>query len=190
MIINPVVYENGKGNDVFSSNLEKRIVHLVGEINDQSAASVVAQLLYLDAAGDGDIFLYINSPGGEVSSGLAIYDTMQYIKNDVVTVVLGMAASMGAVIFSGGAKGKRLMLPHSEVMIHQPLGQRSGQASDILIAAEHIQKTRETLAEIVAKNCEKTVEQVLEDMDRDKWMDAQSAVAYGIGDKIVPGKRD
>ena len=185
MIILPTICENGRGSDIFSSNLEKGIITLSGEINDQMAASITSQLLYLESKGRDDVYLYINSPGGEVSAGLAIYDTMKYIKNDVATVCLGMAASMGAVIFSGGTPGKRLILPHSEVMIHQPIGGRTGQASDIRIAAEHILNISSCLAEILAENCGKEKTQILEDMDRDRWMNAEAAVKYGIADKIL-----
>ena len=154
MLINPMVYdEKGKGSDVFSMNLDKRVIHLVGPIDDEMAASVVAQLLHLEAMGDDDIYLYINSPGGSVSAGMAIYDTMQYIKPDVATVCLGRAASMGAVLLSGGAKGKRMVLPHGEVMIHQPSGGMEGQASELLIAAEHIKETKKMLNEVLAENC-------------------------------------
>ncbi len=186
MVINPIVYdEKGKGNDVFSCNLESRVIHLVGEVTDELAASVVAQLLHLASAGDEDIQLYINSPGGSVSAGMAIYDTMQYIKPDVATVCLGRAASMGAVILSGGAKGKRMILPHGEVMIHQPSGGMSGQASELLIAAEHIKKTKKMLNELLSVNCGSSLEQVSQDTERDYWMDAKEAVEYGVVDKVL-----
>jgi len=186
MVINPIVYdEKGKGNDIFSSNLESRIVHLVGEINDTMAASIVAQLLHLEAEGDEDIYLYINSPGGSVSAGLAIYDTMQHIKAKVHTVCVGVAASMGAVILSGGEKGKRGILPHSEVMIHQPSSGVAGQASDIMLVADHIRKTRENLNKLLAENCNKELDEVTWDTERDYWMDASEAVDYGIVDYIL-----
>ncbi len=186
MVINPIVYdEKGKGNDIFSSNLENRVIMLNGEINDDVAASIVAQLLHLAAKGDEDIQLYINSPGGVVSAGLAIYDTMQFIKPDVATVCLGCAASMGAVLLSGGAKGKRATLPHSEVMIHQPSGGMGGQASDMLIAAEHIKSTKEVLSRILSENCMKEYDQVILDMERDHWMRAHEAQEYGIVDLIL-----
>ena len=186
MIINPVVYdEKGKGSDVFSRNLDNRVIHLVGEINDEMAASVVAQLLHLASMSDEDISLYINSPGGSVSAGMAIYDTMRYIAPDVATVCLGKAASMGAVILSGGAKGKRAILPHSEVMIHQPSGGVSGQASELLIAAEHIKDTKKMLNEILSKNCNREYEKVVEDTERDYWMRAGEALEYGVVDKII-----
>lgn len=186
MVINPVCFdENGRGSDIFSSNLKNRIVHLVGEITDELAASIVAQLLQLDAEGTDDIKLYINSPGGSVSAGLAIYDTMQYLKSDVATVCIGHAASMGAVILSGGTKGKRAILPHGEVMIHQPLGGMEGQASELLIAAEHIKDTKQMLNEILSKNCSKPIDEVCKDTDRDYWLKADAAREYGIVDKVL-----
>lgn len=184
--INPYVYdEKGKGNDVFSNNLQQRIIYLVGTVNDVMAAAITAQLHYLEAQGAEDIYMYINSPGGSVSAGMAIYDTMQYIKPDIVTVCMGRAASMGAVLLSGGAKGKRLILPHSEVMIHQPSGGTEGQATDMLIAAEHIRDTKKMLTEIISDNCEKSYEQALTDMERDRWLNAKQAVEYGIVDSII-----
>ena len=189
MVINPIVYdEKGKGNDVFSCNLESRVIHLVGEVTDEMAASVVAQLLHLASVGDEDIQLYINSPGGSVSAGMAIYDTMQYIKPDVATVCLGKAASMGAVILSGGAKGKRMILPHGEVMIHQPSGGVEGQASELLIAAEHIKETKKMLNEVLSSNCNKPYEQVEQDTERDHWMRAAEAVEYGVVDAVLTGQ--
>lgn len=185
MIINPVVYEKGKGSDIFSSNLESRIIHLVGEVTDEMAASIVAQLLHLASSGVEDIHLYINSPGGSVSAGMAIYDTMQFIKPDVATVCIGKAASMGAVILSGGAKGKRAILPHSEVMIHQPSSGIAGQATDIMLAADHISKTRTMLNEILSENCGKDLEKVTLDTERDFWMKAGEALDYGIVDKVL-----
>ena len=190
MLINPIVYdEKGKGNDVFSCNLESRVIHMVGEVTDEMAASVVAQLLHLASAGDEDIYLYINSPGGSVSAGMAIYDTMQYIEPDVATVCLGRAASMGAVILSGGAKGKRMILPHGEVMIHQPSGGMAGQASELLIAAEHIKETKKMLNELLSKNCGKAYEQVVQDTERDFWMRAGEALEYGVVDAVLTGKK-
>ncbi len=189
MVINPIVYdEKGKGNDVFSCNLESRVIHMVGEVTDEMAASVVAQLLHLASAGDEDIYLYINSPGGSVSAGMAIYDTMQYIEPDVATVCLGRAASMGAVILSGGAKGKRMILPHGEVMIHQPSGGMEGQASELLIAAEHIKETKKMLNELLSENCGKAYEQVVQDTERDFWMRAGDALEYGVVDTILTKK--
>ena len=190
MVINPIVYdERGKGSDVFSSNLESRVIHLVGEVTDELAATVVAQLLHLAAAGDEDIHLYINSPGGSVSAGMAIYDTMQYITPDVATVCLGRAASMGAVILSGGAKGKRMILPHGEVMIHQPSGGMNGQASELLIAAEHIKETKQMLNQLLSENCGKPLEQVAQDTERDYWMRAKEAVAYGVVDEVLTARK-
>lgn len=187
MIINPVVFDENKrrGSDIFSKNLESRIIHLVGEIDDEMAASVTAQLLQLESEGAEDIYMYINSPGGSVSAGLAIYDTMQYITPDVVTVCNGHAASMGAVILSGGAKGKRCILPHSEVMIHQPSGGMVGQASEILIAADHIRDTRRVLNEILSENCDRDLDEIEKDTDRDYWLKATDAVEYGIVDKVL-----
>ena len=187
MIINPIVYEEGKGSDIYSKNLENRVIHLVGEVTDDMAASIVAQLLYLSAESKEDINLYINSPGGSVSAGMAIYDTMQYIGADVATVCIGHAASMGAVILSGGAKGKRMILPHAEVMIHQPSGGIQGQASEMEIAAEHIRRTKDTLNNLLAMNCEKNIEVVRKDTDRDYWMSAEEAAEYGIVDEVIKG---
>ena len=171
--------------DIYSRLLEDRIIFLSGEINDQMANTIVAQLIYLEGKNpDKDIFMYINSPGGSVSAGMAIYDTMNYIKCDVSTICVGMAASMAAVILSSGAKGKRVCLPHSEVMIHQPLGGTQGQASDILLHAKHIEKTRETLNKILAENTGKDVATITKDTDRDNFLDAKSAVKYGLVDKI------
>ena len=190
MVINPIVYdEKGKGNDVFSCNLESRVIHMVGEVTDEMAASVVAQLLHLASTGEDDIYLYINSPGGSVSAGMAIYDTMQYIAPDVATVCLGRAASMGAMILSGGAKGKRMILPHGEVMIHQPSGGMSGQASELLIAAEHIKETKQMLNELLSENCGRELDQVVQDTERDHWMRAEEALEYGIVDSVLKGKK-
>ena len=171
--------------DIYSRLLEDRIIFLSGEINDQMANTIVAQLIYLEGKNpDKDIFMYINSPGGSVTAGLAIYDTMNYIKCDVSTICIGMAASMAAVILSSGAKGKRICLPHSEVMIHQPLGGTQGQASDILLHAKHIEKTRETLNKILSENTGKDVATIAKDTDRDNFLDAKAAVKYGLVDKI------
>lgn len=186
MIINPIIYEeNGRSKDIFSKNLQNRIVHLVGTINDEMAASIIAQILQLDSESHDDIYLYINSPGGSVSAGLAILDTMDYIKSDVVTVCVGCAASMGAVILSGGSKGKRCILPRSEVMIHQPSTGMEGQASDLLIVAEHIKETRKMLNEILAQNCNQPLERVEKDTDRDCWLRSKAAIEYGIVDRIL-----
>ena len=179
------VGNNERSYDIYSRLLEDRIIFLSGEINDQVANSVVAQLIYLEGKNpDKDIFMYINSPGGSVSAGLAIYDTMNYIKCDVSTICIGMAASMAAVLLSSGAKGKRICLPHSEVMIHQPLGGAQGQQSDIEIQAKHILKTREILNQILADNTGKDVKTLQKDTDRDNYMDAKTAVKYGLVDKI------
>lgn len=172
--------------DIYSRLLKDRIVVMNGEVTDQMAASITAQLLFLSAEDPKkDITLYITSPGGSVMAGMAIYDTIQYIPNDVVTVCMGYAASMGAFILSGGAKGKRMILPNAEVMIHQPLGGAKGQATDIQIAAEHILKTKEKLTRIIAENCGRTYEECLNDMERDNWMDSKTALNYGIVDKII-----
>ncbi|MFQ6723945.1 MAG: ATP-dependent Clp endopeptidase proteolytic subunit ClpP [Clostridia bacterium] len=179
------VGNNERSYDIYSRLLEDRIIFLSGEINDQVANSVVAQLIYLEGKNpDKDIFMYINSPGGSVSAGLAIYDTMNYIKCDVSTICIGMAASMAAVLLSSGTKGKRICLPHSEVMIHQPLGGAQGQQSDIEIQAKHISKTREILNKILAENTGKDVKTLQKDTDRDNYMDAKSALKYGLIDKI------
>lgn len=171
--------------DIYSRLLEDRIVFISGEITDDTANTVVAQLIYLEAKDSSkDISLYINSPGGSVTAGLAIYDTMNYIKCDVSTICVGMAASMGAFLLSSGAKGKRYVLPNSEVMIHQPLGGASGQATDIVITANHIQKIKEKLTKILSENSGKPYEQVAQDCERDNYMSAQEALEYGLVDKI------
>ncbi len=171
--------------DIYSRLLEDRIIFLSGEIDDAVANTVVAQLIYLEAKDPSkDISLYINSPGGSVSAGLAIYDTMNYIKCDVSTICIGMAASMGAFLLSSGAKGKRYALPNSEIMIHQPLGGAQGQASDIKIAAEHILRTREKLNQILAQNSGKSISQIETDTDRDNFLSAQQALEYGLIDKV------
>lgn len=188
MVINPIVVENGRGQDVFSKNLDSRVIHLVGSINDEVSATIIAQMLYLASTGDEDICLYINSPGGSVSAGMAIYDTMQYVKNDIVTVCLGQAASMAAVLLSGGTRGKRYILPHAEVMIHQPMGGVEGQATEVLIAAAHIKDTRDMLNGILAENCNKPLETVARDTERDNFMRGKVAVEYGIVDLIMERK--
>ncbi|MBO5327944.1 MAG: ATP-dependent Clp endopeptidase proteolytic subunit ClpP [Clostridia bacterium] len=171
--------------DIYSRLLEDRIIFLTGEIDDAVANTVVAQLIYLEAKDPSkDICLYINSPGGSVSAGLAIYDTMNYIKCDVTTICIGLAASMGAFLLSSGTKGKRYALPNSEVMIHQPLGGARGQASDIQIAAEHILKTKHKLNSIMAKNAGKTLAELERDTDRDNFLSAQEALEYGLIDKV------
>ncbi len=188
MLIPTVIDSTEKGErayDIYSRLLEERIIFLTGEINDASANTVVAQLVYLESKDPNkDISLYINSPGGSVSAGLAIYDTMNYIKCDVSTICIGMAASMGAFLLSSGAKGKRYALPNSEIMIHQPLGGTQGQASDILIAANHIQKTKEKLTKILAENSGQAYDKVAADTDRDNYLSASEALEYGLVDKI------
>ena len=171
--------------DIYSRLLEDRITFLSGEIDDAVANTVVAQLIYLEAKDPSkDINLYINSPGGSVSAGLAIYDTMNYIKCDVSTICIGMAASMGAFLLSSGARGKRFALPNSEIMIHQPLGGAQGQASDIKIAAEHILKTKKKLNQILAANSGKPLEQIERDTDRDNYLSAEEALNYGLIDRV------
>ena len=171
--------------DIYSRLLEDRIIFLSGEIDDAVANTVVAQLIYLEAKDpQKDISLYINSPGGSVSAGLAIYDTMNYIKCDVSTICIGMAASMGAFLLSSGAKGKRFALPNSEIMIHQPLGGAQGQASDIKIAAEHILRTKQKLNEILAQNSGKPLSVIERDTDRDNYLSANEAKEYALIDKV------
>ncbi len=171
--------------DIYSRLLKNRIILLTGEIDDSVASSVVAQLLYLDSINHDDISLYINSPGGSVTAGLAIYDTMNFIKSDVSTICIGMCASMAAFLLSSGQKNKRYILPNSEVMIHQPLGGASGQATEIKIAAEHILKIRDKLNKILSKNTNKSLDRIREDTERDNFMDANEAKEYGIVDKII-----
>lgn len=171
--------------DIFSRLLKNRIILLSGEIDDILANTVVAELLYLDSLSHEDISIYINSPGGNVTSGFAIYDTINFIKSDVSTICLGMAASMAAFLLSSGKEGKRYALPNSEVMIHQPLGGASGQATEIKIAAEHILKTKKKLNEILAKNTGKSIKQIENDTDRDNYLTANDAKNYGLVDKIL-----
>lgn len=183
-----VVEQTGRGErsyDIFSRLLNDRIIVLSDEVNDATASLVVAQLLYLEGQdSEKDISLYINSPGGSVTAGLAIYDTMQYIKCDVSTICMGMAASMGAFLLSSGAKGKRYALPNSEIMIHQPSGGAQGQASDIKITADHILRTRDKLNKILAENTGKPIEQIAIDTERDNFMSAHEALDYGLIDKV------
>ena len=183
-----VVEQTNRGErsyDIFSRLLNDRIVFLSDEVNDATASLVVAQMLFLEAQDpDKDISFYINSPGGSVTSGMAIYDTMQFIKCDVSTICIGMAASMGAFLLSSGTKGKRFALPHSEIMIHQPLGGARGQASDIRIQAEQILRTKATLNRILAENTGKSIEEIERDTDRDNYMTADEALAYGLVDKF------
>ena len=184
-----VIEQTGRGErsyDIFSRLLDDRIVMLSDEVNDATASVVIAQLLYLEGKDPTkDINLYINSPGGSVTAGFAIYDTMQYIKCDVSTICIGMAASMGAFLLSSGAKGKRIALPNSEIMIHQPLGGAKGQATEIIIAADHIKKTRDKLNVILAANTGKPLDVIERDTDRDNFMSAQEALEYGLIDKVI-----
>ena len=175
--------------DIYSRLLKDRIIFLGEEVNDVSAGLIVSQLLFLEAEDPGkDIQLYINSPGGSISAGMAIYDTMQYIKCDVSTICLGMAASMGAFLLAGGAKGKRFALPHSTIMIHQPSGGAQGQATEIQIVADHIAQTKRTLNELLAANTGQPIEVVERDTDRDNYMTAEEAKAYGLIDGVVMHK--
>ena len=187
-LVPTVVEQTGRGErayDIYSRLLNDRIIFLSDEVNDATASLVVAQLLFLEAQDpDKDISFYINSPGGSVTAGMAIYDTMNFIKCDVSTICIGMAASMGAFLLSAGAKGKRIALPHSEIMIHQPLGGAQGQASDIKIRADLILRTRDMLNKILAENTGKSLEQIERDTDRDYFMTAEQALEYGIIDKI------
>ncbi|MBR4036523.1 MAG: ATP-dependent Clp endopeptidase proteolytic subunit ClpP [Oscillospiraceae bacterium] len=190
MALVPVVVEQTsrgeRSYDIFSRLLNDRIIMLSDEVNDATASLVVAQLLYLEGQDpDKDIHLYINSPGGSITSGMAIYDTMQYIKCDVSTICIGMAASMGAFLLAAGAKGKRYALPNSEIMIHQPLGGMQGQASDIKIHADRIIKMKEKLNTILAERTGQTLEKVTADTDRDNFLSAQEACEYGLIDKVI-----
>lgn len=187
-----VVEQTNRGErsyDIFSRLLNDRIIFLGEEVNDTTASLVVAQLLYLEAQDpDKDIQMYINSPGGSVTAGMAIYDTMQYIKCDVSTICLGMAASMGAFLLAGGTKGKRMALPNSEIMIHQPSGGAQGQATEIKIVAEQILKTKRKLNEILAANTGKPLEQIEIDTERDNYMSAEEAKAYGLIDNVITNR--
>ena len=174
--------------DIFSRLLKNRIILLSGEINEACSSSIIAQLLYLDSISNEDISLYINSPGGSVSAGMAIYDTMNFIKSDVATICVGMAASMGAFLLSSGQKGKRSALPSSEIMIHQPLGGAEGQATEIKIVAEHIIKLKKKLNTILAKNTKKSLKTIENDTERDHYLDAEEALEYGLIDKIIKKK--
>ncbi len=184
-----VIEQNSRGErsyDIYSRLLKDRIIFLGEEINDATASVVVAQLLFLESEDPGkDIHMYINSPGGSVTAGMAIYDTMNYVKCDVSTTCIGMAASMGAFLLSSGAKGKRYALPNAEIMIHQPLGGAQGQATEIQIAAEHILKTNKKLNDILAANSGQPVEVVEKDTDRDNWMSADEAKEYGLVDQVI-----
>lgn len=188
MVVPMVIDQTGSSErsyDIYSRLLEDRIIFLTGEIDDNVANTVVAQLIYLEGKNpDKDIYLYINSPGGSVSAGLAIYDTINYIKCDVSTICIGLAASMGAFLLSSGTKGKRFALPNSEILIHQPLGGAQGQASDIEIQAKHIKKIKEKLNTILSNNTGKALKDVEKDTDRDNWMSAEEAKNYGLIDEI------
>lgn len=189
MLIPSIVESTPRGErgwDIFSRLLKDRIVLLHDEVNDATASLIIAQLLYLDAEDPNqDISLYINSPGGSVSAGLAIYDTMNFIHADVSTICMGMAASMGAFLLSAGAKGKRIALPNAEIMIHQPLGGTQGQASDVIIHAEHIRKTKDRLNRILAANTGQDLSIIEKDTDRDNYMSADEALAYGLIDTVI-----
>ena len=189
MSLNPIVIEKEqnfeRSYDIYSRLLKDRIIILSGEIDDNLANSVVAQLLYLDSVNKEDISIYINSPGGSITSGMAIYDTMNFIKSDVSTICIGISASMAAFILSSGKKGKRYILENAEVMIHQPLGGVKGQATEIKIAAERILKLKDKLNRILAKNTNKSIKEIEKDTERDNFLDSKEALEYGIVDKII-----
>ncbi|MBQ9791783.1 MAG: ATP-dependent Clp endopeptidase proteolytic subunit ClpP [Clostridia bacterium] len=193
MLVPYVVDQTSTGErsyDIYSRLLEDRIIFISGEIDDASANTVVAELIYLEAKNpDKDICIYINSPGGSVTAGMAIYDTIKYIKCDVSTICVGLAASMGAFLLAAGTKGKRYCLTNSEVMIHQPLGGAKGQASDIEITAKHIIKTKEKMIKMLAENTNQPIEKVASDVDRDYYMTAEEAVAYGLVDKVITKRK-
>ncbi|CAA6798624.1 MAG: ATP-dependent Clp protease proteolytic subunit (EC [uncultured Sulfurovum sp.] len=184
-----VVEQTGRGErsyDIYSRLLKDRIIMLSGEVNDQVASTVVAQLLFLEAQDpDKDIYFYINSPGGVITSGLSMFDTMNYIKPDIVTICIGQAASMGAFLLSSGAKGKRYALPNARIMIHQPSGGAQGQSTDIQIQAQEIQRLKDTLNEIMAENCGKKAKQLEKDTERDNFMSSAEAVEYGLIDQVL-----
>ncbi len=187
-----VIEQSNRGErsyDIYSRLLKDRIIFLGEEVNEATASVIVAELLFLESEDPGkDIHLYINSPGGSVTAGMAIYDTMQYIKCDVSTICIGMAASMGAFLLAGGAKGKRLALPNAEIMIHQPLGGAQGQATDIKIVADHILQTKRKLNELLAQNTGKPLEVIEQDTERDNYMTAQAAMEYGLIDKVITSR--
>lgn len=189
-----VIEQNSRGErsyDIYSRLLKDRIIFLGEEINDATASVVVAQLLFLESEDPGkDIHMYINSPGGSVTAGMAIYDTMNYIKCDVSTTCIGMAASMGAFLLAGGTKGKRLALPNAEIMIHQPLGGAQGQATEIEIAAKHILRTKQKLNSILAENCGQPYDVIAADTERDNWKSAEEAMQYGLIDKVITDRAD
>ena len=184
-----VVEQTGRGErsyDIYSRLLKDRIIMLSGEVNDQVASTIVAQMLFLEAQDpDKDIYFYINSPGGVITSGLSMYDTMNYIKPDIVTICMGQAASMGAFLLSSGTKGKRYALPHARIMIHQPSGGAQGQSTDIQIQAQEIQRLNDTLNEILAEQTGKTAKRVEKDTERDNFMSSQEALEYGLIDKVL-----
>lgn len=184
-----VVEQTGRGErsyDIYSRLLKDRIIMLSGEVNDQVASSIVAQLLFLEAQDpDKDIYFYINSPGGVITSGLSMFDTMNYIKPDIVTICIGQAASMGAFLLASGTKGKRYALPHARIMIHQPSGGAQGQSTDIQIQAQEIQRLKDTLNEILAEQTGKTAKRIEKDTERDKFMSSKEALEYGLIDKIL-----
>jgi ATP-dependent Clp protease protease subunit len=184
-----VIEQTGRGErsyDIYSRLLKDRIIMLSGEVNDAVASSIVAQMLFLEAQDpDKDIYFYINSPGGVVTAGLSMYDTMNYIKPDIVTICIGQAASMGAFLLSSGAKGKRYALPHARIMIHQPSGGAQGQSTDIQIQAQEIQRLKDMLNKIMAKNCGKKTKQLEKDTERDNFMSAKEAMEYGLIDKVL-----
>ena len=188
MLVPMVVDQSGAGErsyDIYSRLLEDRIIFLTGEVDDNTANIIIAQLIYLEGKNpDKDIFFYINSPGGSVSAGMAIYDTMNYIKCDVSTICIGLAASMGAFLLSSGTKGKRYALPNSEIMIHQPLGDTQGQASDIEIQAKHIKNIKNKLNKILSENTGKSIKEIEKDTDRDNYMSDEEAKEYGLIDEI------
>ena len=188
-----VIEQNSRGErsyDIYSRLLKDRIIFIGEEINDAVASTVVAQLLFLESEDPGkDIHMYINSPGGSVTAGMAIYDTMNYVKCDVATTCIGMAASMGAFLLASGAKGKRYALPNAEVMIHQPMGGAQGQATEIEIAAEHIVNTKKKLNEILAENTGQKLDVIEKDTDRDNWMSADEAKDYGIVDEVIKDRK-
>jgi len=189
MLIPTVIDKTPNGErvyDIYSRLLEDRVIFVGGVVEDNMANTIIAQLLYLDGKDTkSPITMYINSPGGQVTSGLAIYDTMQYVKSDVITMCIGMAASMGSILLAGGAKGKRFSLPNSEIMIHQPMGGMEGQAADMRIAAKHIEQNAQVLYKILAKHTGKSLEQVEKDCDRDNFMTPKEALDYGLIDKII-----
>ncbi|KRM90398.1 ATP-dependent Clp endopeptidase proteolytic subunit ClpP [Liquorilactobacillus cacaonum] len=193
-LVPTVIEQSAQGErayDIYSRLLKDRIIMLSGEVNDDMANAIIAQLLFLDAQdAEKDIYIYINSPGGSVSAGLAIYDTMNFVKADVQTIVMGMAASMASVLSTAGTKGKRFALPNSEIMIHQPLGGAQGQATDINIAAEHILKTRKLINKILADGSGQDIETINRDTERDNFMTAQQAVEYGLIDGIMENKKN